>query len=297
MRRSAPSERGVFGVAGTGSPTVRRRELGALLRKLRTDRNMKVDYVAQRLECSVSKISRIETGQRGVHARDVRDLCDLYGVDKKLREHLLELASEGKQQAWWQPLGLPYSRYVGLEAEASVISDYSIDAIPGLLQTAAYARAMVEAVGPSWDPETVGQRVNGRLARQQILSRPVDPPTFLAVIDESALHRIVGSSETMAAQLAWLLHVSDMPNVDLRVIPFSAGALPAGNEFILLKFNLPDVPDVVFIEGLTGDLYLEDAQDVDVYSMTFYALRKMAKADKQAREMIAAAGAGLAAQQ
>jgi transcriptional regulator with XRE-family HTH domain len=283
-------------MAGTGSPTVRRRELGALLRKLRTDRDLKVGYVAQRLECSVSKISRIETGQRGVHARDVRDLCDLYGVDKKLREHLLELASEGKQQAWWQPFGLPYSRYVGLEAEASLISDYCLDAIPGLLQTADYARAIVKAAVPRWVPEIVKQRVNGRLARQQILTRPDDPPTFEAVIDESALHRVVGGPEVMAAQLAWLGEVTAMPNVDLRVIPYSAGALPSGTQFIILNFKLRDVPDVVFIEGLTGDLYLEDPQDVEVYNATFRALRELAVADERARAIIASAGAEVAAQ-
>jgi transcriptional regulator with XRE-family HTH domain len=284
-------------MVGTGSPTVRRRELGALLRKLRTDRNLKVRHVAQRLECSVSKISRIETGLRGVHARDVRALCDLYGVDNKTREHLLQLASEGKQQAWWQPFGLPYSRYVGLEAEASLISDYRLDAIPGLLQTADYARAIVNAAVPRWVPEIVKQRVDGRLARQQILTRPNDRPTFQAVVDESALHRVVGGPEVMAAQLAWLLEVSAIPNVDLRVIPYSAGALPAGTQFIILNFKLPDVPDVVFIEGLTADQYLDDPEDVEAYSTTFRALRELAVDEGQARAMIAAASAEVAARQ
>jgi transcriptional regulator with XRE-family HTH domain len=148
----APIERGGIGMAATGSPTVRRRELGALLRKLRTDRNWTVDYVAQQLLCSPSKISRMETGHRGASARDIRDLCDLYGVDHEQRRHLAELASEGKQRAWWQPLGLPYSTYVGLEAEASSISDYGLGYIPGLLQTADYARAIVKAAVPPWVP-------------------------------------------------------------------------------------------------------------------------------------------------
>ncbi|HEX6933915.1 MAG TPA: helix-turn-helix transcriptional regulator [Streptosporangiaceae bacterium] len=284
-------------MAGTGSPVVRRRELGALLRKLRTDRNWTVDHVAQQLLCSPSKISRLETGHRGASARDIRDLCDLYDVDDDQRQHLLELASKGKRQAWWQPLGLPYSRYVGLEAEASLISDYRLDAIPGLLQTADYARAIVNAAVPRWVPEIVRQRVDGRLARQQILTRPDDPPTFQAVVDESALHRVVGGPDVMAAQLAWLLEASAMPNVDLRVIPYSAGALPSGTQFIILSFTLPDVPDVVFIEGLTGDLYLEYPQDVEVYNTTFRALRELAVGGEQAREMIAAAGSEVAARQ
>jgi transcriptional regulator with XRE-family HTH domain len=280
----------------TGSPTVRRKELGTLLRQLRIEHHLKIDEVAERLDCSPSKISRLETGHRGASARDIRDLCNLYDVDGEQRQHLLELANKGKRQAWWQPLGLPYSRYVGLEAEASLISDYRLDAIPGLLQTADYASAIVNAAVPRWVPEIVKQRVNGRLARQQILTRPDDPPTFQAVIDESALHRVVGSPEVMAAQLAWLLEVSVRPNVDLRVIPYSAGALPSGTQFIILNFKLPDVPDVVFIEGLTGDLYLEDPQDVEIYSATFRALRELAVRGEQASAIIAAAGAAGAAE-
>jgi transcriptional regulator with XRE-family HTH domain len=282
-------------MVGTGSPTVRRRELGALLRKLRADRNLKIADVARRLECSESKISRMETGQRGALARDVRDLCDIYGVDSKMRDHLLELASEGKRSAWWQSLNLPYSRYVGLEAEASVISDYRLDAMPGLLQTADYAHAIVKAAVPRWVPQIVKERVDARLARQQILNRQENPPTLLAVIDESALHRVVGSPAVMTAQLGHLLEVSSMPNVDLRVIPYSAGALPSGNQFIILNFKLPDVPDVVFIEGLTADSYLGDPQDLEAYNTTFRALYDLAEGDERALAIIAAARSEVAA--
>ncbi len=275
-------------MAETGSPTLRRRELGVLLRKLRTDRGWTVDYVARHLVCSPSKISRMETGQRGASGRDMRDLCDLYGVGNEQRRHMTELASEGKQRAWWQPLGLPYSTYVGLEAEASCVRDYGLSYIPGLLQTADYARAIVKAAVPSWIPQIVEQRVNGRLIRQQILTRPEHPPRFQAVVDESVLHRVVGNSEVMHAQLARLLEVSRLPNVDLRVIPFEAGALPAGNnKFIILTFAQPAVPDVVFIEGLTGDLYLEDAQDVQIYNATFQALSELAASAERTRAIIA----------
>jgi hypothetical protein len=237
----------------------------------------------------------METGQRGALARDVRDLCHIYGVDSKMRDHLLELASEGKRSAWWQSLNLPYSRYVGLEAEASVISDYRLDAMPGLLQTADYAHAIVKAAVPRWVPQIVKERVDARLARQQILTRQEDPPTLLAVIDESALHRVVGSPAVMTAQLGHLLEVSSMPNVDLRVIPYSAGALPSGNQFIILNFKLANVPDVVFIEGLTADLYLEDHQDVEAYNTTFRALHNLAESDEQALAIIAAARSEVAA--
>src|SRR5258708_14959854 len=114
----------------------------------------------------------MESGHRGARARDIWDLCDLYGVDHEQRLHLAELASEGKQRAWWQPLGLPYSTYVGLEDEAAGISDYGLGGMPGLLQTPDYARAILRAAVPPWVPDIVEQRVNGRIARQPILSGP-----------------------------------------------------------------------------------------------------------------------------
>ena len=149
------------GVPASGSPTVRRRELGALLRAHRTRKGWTAEQVAGRLEFSPSKVSRLETGQRGASARDIRDLCELYGVDGQERQHLMDLASEGKQRAWWQPLGLPYSTYVGLEAEAASISDYGLGIMPGLLQTPDYARSVVRAAVPKWVPDVVEQRVQG----------------------------------------------------------------------------------------------------------------------------------------
>jgi transcriptional regulator with XRE-family HTH domain len=267
----------VTGVPTAGSsPTGRRRELGALLRRLRTAKGWTAEQVAERLMVSPSKVSRLERGQRGASARDIHDLCDLYQVDDEQRQHLIELAIEGKQRAWWQPLGLPYSRYVGLEAEATSISDYGLGIIPGLLQTPDYARAQVRAAVPRWMPEVVEQRVQGRIARQQILFSE-HPPRFEAVVDESVLHRVVGSPGIMRAQLERLLELSELPHVTLQVIPYDAGALPAGNsKFIILKFAQPTVPDVVFIEALTGDLYLEEPHDVEVYNTTFRTLAQLA---------------------
>jgi transcriptional regulator with XRE-family HTH domain len=278
----------VLGMVETGSPTVRRKELGTLLRQLRTDRGLKIDYVAEQLECSRSKISRIETGHRGVRAGDVRDLCDLYRADDDLRERLLELASEGKQRAWWQPLRLPYSDYVGLEEAATEICDFGLGYVPGLLQTGDYARAILKAAVQAWPADIVEQRVNGRLVRQRILSRLENPPRFQAVVDESVLHRIVGSPAVMRAQLAHLLEASGWPNVDLRVIPYDAGALPGGNnKFIILKFDKPSVPDVVFIEGLTRDDYLDEPQDVRTYNDTFRTLSELAVSADSTRAIIA----------
>lgn len=277
------------GVPTTGrSPTVRRRELGSILRALRSQKGWTAEQVAERLLVSPSKISRLEKGQRGASARDIRDLCDLFDVDDEQRQRLMDLASEGKQRAWWQPLGLPYTTYVGLESAAISISDYGLGIMPGLLQTPDYARAVVRAAVPRWVPDVVEQRVGGRIARQQLLVSD-HPPRFEAVVDESVLHRVVGSPAIMRTQLERLLELSDLPNVTLRVIPYDAGALPAGNnKFIILSFAEPTVPDVVFIEGLTGDLYLEDSGDVEVYNATFRTLVELAASPEATRELIVA---------
>ncbi len=277
------------GMPTTGSsPTVSRRELGTLLRTLRVQKGWTAEQVAERLMVSPSKVSRLETGQRGASARDIRDLCDLYEVDEEQRQHLMELAIEGKQRAWWQPQGVPYTRYVGLEAEAVSIRDYGLGIMPGLLQTTDYARAQVLAAVPEWVPDEVERRVRVRIARQQRLFSE-HPPQFEAVVDESVLHRVVGSSAIMRAQLERLLELADLPHVTLQVIPYDAGALPAGNnKFIILHFAQPTVPDVVFIEGLTGDLYLEEPNDVEIYSTTFRALAQMAAEPDATRDIITA---------
>jgi transcriptional regulator with XRE-family HTH domain len=282
-----PRGRGGTEVHATGSPTIRRRELGTLLRELRSAKGLTAEQVADRLLMSTSKVSRLETGQRGATARDINDLCDLYEVDDDQRQHLLELASKGKQRAWWQPLALPYSTYVGLEAEASSIRDYGLGFMPGLLQTADYARAIVRAAVPTWVPEVVDQRVQGRMVRQQLLQAE-NGPHFEAVVDESVLHRVVGSPAVMHAQLERLLELSELPNITLRVIPYEAGALPAGNnKFIILGFAQPAVSDIVFVEGLTGDLYLEDPRDVEIYNTTYRTLVQLASGTDETRDIIA----------
>lgn len=283
-----PTGRGGTEVHAEGSPTVRRRELGTLLKKLRTAKGLTAEQVAERLLVSTSKVSRLETGHRGASDRDIYDLCDLYEVDDEQRQHLLELASEGKQRAWWQPLALPYSTYVGLETDAKSIRDFGLGFVPGLLQTADYARAIVRAAVPTWAPEVVEQRVQGRLVRQQLL-RSENAPRFEAVVDESVLHRMVGGPAVMRAQLEHLLELSGPPNVTLRVIPYESGALPAGNnKFIILGFAQPAVPDIVFIEGLTGDLYLEDPRDVETYNVTFQTLVQLAASPDETHEIITA---------
>jgi transcriptional regulator with XRE-family HTH domain len=270
-----------------GSPTVRRRELGALLKALRTERGYTAEQVAERLVVSASKVSRLETGQRGASTRDINDLCDLYEVGDEQRRRLLELAVKGKQRTWWQQLRLPYSTYIGLEADAVSISDFGLGFIPGLLQTADYARAIVLAVVHKWDPDSIEQRLTGRMTRQQRL-HSADAPNFEAVMDESVLHRVVGSPAVMRAQLQRLLELSELPNVTLRVIPYDSGALATATKFIILRFTSPDVKDTVYIEGLTGDFYLDDPGDVETYDVAFRTLAELAASPDETRRIIAA---------
>jgi len=273
-------------VAGANSPTVRRRELGTVLRALRTDAGLTVDQVAVKLECSPSKVSRLETGQRGASLRDVRDLCDLYEVSAAERERLITLAREGKQQAWWHSFDLRYLTYVGLEDEAASIRLYNANVVPGLLQTAEYGRAVTTAVLPERTPEAVDQEVDARLTRQQLLTKE-NPPEIQVVLDESVLHRVVGGPAVMRAQLKRLLDLSRLPNVSLHVLPYESGALPAvETKFNILSFATPEVSDVVFIEGLVGDLYLERSADVREYEKVFGMLLEMSLGRDQTNDLV-----------
>ena len=268
------------------SPTLRRRELGALLRAFRVSQGLTVDQVAEHLLCSPSKVSKMETGHGTVTLRDVRDLCDLYGVtDEGERERLTQLAREGKAQGWWQAYGLPYPTYVGLEAEATSISDYDSAVVPGLLQTADYARALHEAAIPKMAPDVIEQWVASRAARQRLLHRP-DPPRFHAVLDEAVLRRVIGRPEVMRAQLQRLAEAAKFPTVRIQVIPYSAGAHPAlDSTFNILDFG-GSVPSVVYVEGLIGPSYLDRSEDVVRYREVFDHLCVIALTPKDSIEFI-----------
>ncbi len=278
-----------------GSPTVRRRELGALLRKLRKDKDLTDDQVTTYLECSASKISRIETGQRGAIPRDVRDLCDLYSVtDQAERERLVGLAREGKQQGWWQSYDLPFATpmYVGLEAEAVRIKDYDSAVIPGLLQSADYLRALhddplPEPTDRELTPELVERRVEARLIRQQLLTRRQPHPLeFWAIMDEAALHRLIGGPEVMGAQLKRVVEAMQLPNVTVQVIPYSIGPHPALNStFNILEFS-GAAPHLVYSEGLAGFIFMEREEDVERYNDVFRHLADIALTPDQSADLM-----------
>jgi transcriptional regulator with XRE-family HTH domain len=276
------------------SPTLRRRELGARLRGLRLEQGLTVDQVAELLLCSPSKVSRMETGQRGATQRDIRDLCRIYGVAQEAQvASMMELAKEGKQQGWWQSYELDYfATYVGLEQAATWLCYYQSSIVPGLLQTPEYARAMHQGSLPAeFTTERADALIEVRLRRQQVLTTR-DPLLRLeAIIDEAVLHRVVGSSGVMAAQLRHLVEVGNMPNVTLRAIPFGAGAHPAmDNMFNILEFG--DVaPRVVYVEGLMGWLFIEKERDVARYEQILEHLREIALDPKETIDLISKIGA------
>jgi transcriptional regulator with XRE-family HTH domain len=269
------------------SPTVRRRELGALLRKLRTEKGLTVEQAAEQLMFSMSKLSRMETGHGAPSRRDIRDLCALYEVtDEAERKRMMNLAVEGRQAGWWQSYDLnQFADYVGLEADAVSVKNYQSILIPGLLQTPEYARAVNEAVIPQPDPERLEEQTEVRLRRQDRLTQ--DPPLcFRVILDEAALHRVIGGPAVMEAQLRHLTELSKLPNVTLQVIPFSAGAHPAmDSTFNVLEFA-DAVPGVVYVEGLVGWVYMKRSRDVERYARVFERLCHVALPPRESVELI-----------
>jgi transcriptional regulator with XRE-family HTH domain len=259
------------------SPTVRRRRLAAELRRLRDRARLTIDDVAEKLECSSSKISRIETGHVGVNPKDARALLRLYGVTDDQLEALVQLSKEASRKGWWHAYNEVFTgAFVGLEAEASSLRAYQALLVPGLVQTRDYMRAVIQSARPGASAAEVEKRVKARLARQQLLT-DADPPRFWAVMDEAVLCRSVGGAAVMHAQLDALAERATLPHVTLQVLPFAAGA-HAGMEgpFLILGFPEPADPDVVYVDNTTAGIYVEDPAEVLRYTLMFDHLRAAA---------------------
>ena len=277
-------------MTGEHSPTVRRRRLASELRSLREAARLTCDEVADHLECSASKISRVETGRVSVSPRDVRDMLELYGVEPQQRDSLVQLARESRQKGWWHAysdtIQPRFATYVGLEDAAAEIRTYEVNLVPGLLQTEDYARTVINAGNLTGSQEDVERRVALRMARQPALTGN-DPPQLWAVLDEAALHRTVGGPGLMRMQLDHLVDLAAMPNVSVQVIPFTAGAHPGmGKPFVILAFPERADPDVVYLEDLTSTLYLEDVDEIDRYNMLFNHMRATALSFEESASLI-----------
>lgn len=277
-------------MASNVNPTVRRRRLGQELRRLREAKGMTAEEVAERLLVSQSKISRLENGRRSISQRDVRDLCGVYEVeDQRMVDSLMEMAKDSRQQGWWHAFGdVPYSVYIGLETDAASLRVYDPQVIPGLLQTRPYAEALITGALPETASSDIENRVQVRLRRQERITALENPLRLWTVLDEAALRRIVGNKLLMREQLESLVEQSQLPHVTVQVIPFDMGAHPGLNgQYAILEF--PDAADssVVYIEGVTSDLYLEKAADVQKYSVMYEHLRAQALNVDQSRQFIA----------
>jgi transcriptional regulator with XRE-family HTH domain len=255
--------------APLGSAVVRMM-LGAQLRRLREQAGLSPEAAGYRIRASRSKISRMETGRVGFKDRDVADLLELYGVtDARVLAGMQELATQANAQDWWAKFGdvLPdwFEPYLGLEAAASLIRTFDLQFVNGLFQTEAYARSVASIGLRGGGAAEVERRVGVRIRRQELLSSP-RAPRIWSIIDEAALRRAVGGTEVMRGQLRHLAEVARLPSVTLQVVPFCIGGHDAaGGAFTVLRFAEPDVPDVVYIEQLTGAMYLEKRTDVDHY--------------------------------
>ncbi|MQY02024.1 helix-turn-helix domain-containing protein [Actinomadura macrotermitis] len=245
--------------------------LGAQLRRLREQRGISTEQAGYEIRGSHSKISRMELGRVGFKERDVSDLLTLYGVTGNgERAALLELAREANTPGWWHQYGdvLPqwFETFLGLEEAASLLRNYELQFVPGLLQTEDYARACVRLGFPdAGDEEDVERRVSVRLTRQERFTSP-GAPTLWAVIDEGVVRRPLGGPAVMRRQLEHLIEMAELPNVTLQIVPFGAGGhAAAGGPFTILRFAEPGLSDVVFLEQLTSALYLDKPTDVDTY--------------------------------
>ncbi|MET8011161.1 helix-turn-helix transcriptional regulator [Streptomyces sp. NPDC005271] len=270
-------------------PTVRRRRLGQELRRLRQEKGMTAEEVAEELMVSQSKISRLENGRRSISQRDVRDLCRTYKVeDKALVDSLMQMAKESRQQGWWNAFGdVPYSVYIGFETDAASLRVYEPQVLPGLLQTPEYAEAVISGALPEAPQEQIAQRVQVRLRRQERITDPLGPLRLWAVVDEAAMRREVGSPKIMTDQLEYLVRMSHEPHVTVQALPFGMGSHPGmSGQFAILEFSDESDTSVVYLEGVTSDLYLEKLSDVQSYSMMYEHLRAQALNVEQSRQFI-----------
>lgn len=262
----------------TGS-TVPRRQLGRYLRELRTNARLTVQAAAKALEWSEAKMWRIETGQTSLRSHDVETMCRVYGAPDELKVALMGLAKETKGKGWWHAYGdvIPdgFDLFIGLEGAAVSREEYSPELIPGLFQTPDYARAVIRN-NTGLQDEEIDRRVQLRMQRQTLVTRPTAPPMLNVALNEAVLRRAIGGAAVMAAQLERLAELNERSNVCIRVVPFSAGAhqgLETG-PFILMRFPTTGdgrnhEPPTVYVQGFTGALYLDKPHEIDRYAEAF----------------------------
>jgi transcriptional regulator with XRE-family HTH domain len=277
-------------MSDTRGPTVRRRQLGLELRRLREAAGKTPREAADWLEVSTSTLSKIEKGRQAIKGTHIRLLTQLYDVGAPETDTLLRLAREANQRGWWAAYGdtVPdwVRTYLGLEEDASELWAYESGYVLGLFQTPAYAEAITAAAVQSADPDAA-RLVAFRTARQKRLFGD-RAPRLRIVLDEAVLHRLVGGTAVMREQLEHLLEVAQLPQVDLTVQPFSAGAHPSiGSAFTLLRFDDTEGMNCVYLENARGALYLERPGDVERYATMFEQLSATALSADESLGLVA----------
>ncbi len=285
-------------MAASPSPTVRRKRLGIELRRLREQASLTCEEVGQRLDCSGTRISRIETGRIGIRPGDVRELLEIYGVTGTEADALVQLAREARQKGWWHTYGqvLPtwFEAYVGLEAAAVRFRDFQSMVMPGLLQTEDYARAVLRAAPNPGSAEDIDRQVALRMERQATLGQ-ANPPDLWVVLSENIVRVHVGGPAVMRTQLRRLIDVAERSNVTLQVLPFTTAAhVHPISPFTILEFPDAADPTVVYLEHLTGSLFLETEEEVRRYTVVFDHLRAEALGTAPSVDLIARVAAELA---
>ena len=280
------------GGAPVGGPTVLRILLGAHLRRLRERAGISREDAGYHIRASGSKISRMELGRVSFKERDVTDLLTFYGVHhSEERDSLVQLTREANATPWWQKYqdATPdwFNLYVGLEEAAQLIRVYEVQFVPGLLQTEDYARAVVTQGAPGLEPEEVERRVALRLGRQKLLTKD-SPPRLWAIVDEAALRRPMGGKDVLAGQIQRLMDLVSEPNITLQVMPFKYGGHAAeGGAFHIMRFPEADLPDMVYVEYLTGALYIEKPEEVERYAAVMERLSVAGTSPERTREILA----------
>ncbi|MEV4254212.1 helix-turn-helix transcriptional regulator [Spirillospora sp. NPDC049652] len=277
-------------MTGIKSPTVRHRRLARELRKHRERAGLTTEAASDRLGWSRTKLVRFEAARTRPTPADVSAALDLYGADLPDRAALMDLARQARQRGWWTAYSDVFqSSFVALEDEASSIRGWYPQVIPGLLQTDAYAHAVISAAeGRDVDRLTFERRLQARLARRALLSRP-EAPALHVVLDESVIRRSPTTPGVMAEQLSSLEAAARRPNITVQVLPFSAGmhsGLDSG--FVVLGYSEPEDPSVVYVETIGGELYVESAIQVDRITMSFERIRNAAWSPGESVAFIAA---------
>jgi hypothetical protein len=280
------------GGSSVGDPTVLKILLGAQLRRLRETAGVSRDDAGYHIRASGSKISRLELGRVSFKERDVSDLLDLYNVGGEQKDQLVQLTHEANATPWWQKYRdvVPdwFQVYVGLEEAATLIRVYEVQFVPGLLQTEEYARAVVMQGSPGLSADEVDNRVNVRLGRQRLFAKEENAPRLWAIVDEAALRRPMGGRDVLAGQVKRLMEAVNESNITLQVMPFKYGGHGAeGGAFTIMRFPEADLPDMVYMEYLTGAHYIDKPEEVEVYAAVMERLSVAGTSPEKTRDILA----------